>query len=50
MGHILSKDGLKIDADKVVAIENMKCPESVNDVQRFVGMVEVAGETPAAII
>lgn len=44
MGHILSKDGLKIDPDKVAAIDKMKRPESVDDVQRFVGMVKYLGK------
>eukprot|EP00057_Strongylocentrotus_purpuratus_P006656 XP_011661130.1 PREDICTED: uncharacterized protein K02A2.6-like [Strongylocentrotus purpuratus] len=44
MGHVLSKDGLKIDPKKVEAIKNMPRPDSVEAIQRFVGMVKYLGK------
>ena len=39
VGHILSAEGLKVDRSKVDAIVSMPEPESVEDVKRFLGMV-----------
>ena len=39
MGHIFSKEGLKIDPDKVKAVLEMPCPEDVEGVQRLNGFV-----------
>ena len=39
LGHLVSGSGIKPDPDKVSAIRNFKTPESVTDVQRFLGMV-----------
>lgn len=39
MGHIFSKEGLKIDPDKAKAVLEMPCPEDVEGVQRLNGFV-----------
>lgn len=40
MGHIISRDGLKVDPQKVAAIADMPVPDSVESLQRFIGMVK----------
>ena len=39
VGHLLTAEGLKPDPEKVRAIVEMKIPENVKDLQRFLGMV-----------
>ena len=39
MGHLLTKDGLKSDPDKVRAIKEMPQPDGPKAVQRSLGMV-----------
>lgn len=39
MGHIFSKESLKIDPDKAKAVLEMPCPEDVEGVQRLNGFV-----------
>lgn len=39
VGHIVSKDGLKIDMSKVKSIVNMKEPTNKDELRRFLGMV-----------
>ena len=39
MGHILSKDGIKTDRDKVETINDMKVPTNVTELKRFLGMI-----------
>ena len=39
MGHVLTREGLKPDPDKVKSITQMKVPEDRNALQRFLGMV-----------
>ena len=39
LGHVVSGSGIRPDPEKVSAIRNFKTPESVTDVQRFLGMV-----------
>lgn len=39
MGHIFSKEGLKIDPDKAKAVLEMPCPQDVEGVQRLNGFV-----------
>lgn len=43
-GHILSKDGVKADPNKITSILNMKEPENREDVLRFLGMVTYLGK------
>ena len=44
IGHILNKEGLKPDPEKVKAICTMKSPESKEELQRFLGMVTYLGK------
>ena len=39
VGHLLTAEGLKPDPEKVRAIVEMKTPENVKDLRRFLGMV-----------
>ena len=39
LGHILTKEGLKIDESKVSAIKNMPRPQNKKELMRFLGMV-----------
>ena len=39
MGHVISKEGLKPDPDKVTAIKNMPKPTSTSEVQTLLGFV-----------
>lgn len=39
VGHIISKDGIKIDNDKVEAIKQIKTPQNSKELSRFLGMV-----------
>ena len=39
LGHIISSEGIKIDPSKTEAITKMPLPRSVNDLQRFLGMI-----------
>lgn len=38
LGHIFNKDGCKIDKDRVKAIENLKEPQSLKNLQSMLGM------------
>ena len=44
MGHIISSEGIKIDPSKTEAITLMSLPRSVNELQRFLGMVNYLGK------
>lgn len=37
--HVFSKDGVKVDQNKVKAICNMPPPKNITELQRFLGMV-----------
>jgi hypothetical protein len=39
LGHVLSADGLKVDPEKIQAIQDMPRPCSKEEVRRFLGMV-----------
>ena len=39
LGHIISSEGIKIDPSKTEAITKISLPRSVNELQRFLGMV-----------
>ena len=39
LGHIILSEGIKIDPSKTDAITKMPLPRSVNELQRFLGMV-----------
>ena len=40
LGHIISKNGIKVDPSKTEAIDKMSAPQSKEDVMRFLGMVQ----------
>ena len=44
LGHIVGKDGIKIDPSKVEAIKEMKEPSDVSELRRFLGMVNQVGK------
>ena len=44
IGHILSRDGLKPDPKKTKAINDMPCPETREELQRFLGMLTYLGK------
>ena len=44
MGHIISSEGIKSDPSKTEAITKMPLPRSVNELQRFLGMVNSLGK------
>jgi hypothetical protein len=44
IGHIIGKEGIKPDPDKIAAIQNMPSPQSKADLQRFLGMVNYLGK------
>ena len=44
LGHIISSEGIKIDPSKTEAITKMPLSRSVNDLQRFLGMINYAGK------
>ena len=39
LGHIISSEGIKIHPSKTEAITKIPLPRSVNELQRFLGMV-----------
>lgn len=39
LGHIFSKSGMEIDSERVKAINEMEDPENINELRRFLGMV-----------
>ena len=43
MGHISSKDGIKITKERVKAIQDAKKPENVSEVRSFLGLVNFCG-------
>uniref|UniRef100_A0A8D0D913 Reverse transcriptase/retrotransposon-derived protein RNase H-like domain-containing protein n=1 Tax=Sander lucioperca TaxID=283035 RepID=A0A8D0D913_SANLU len=44
VGHIFTKEGLKADPAKTMAITNMPVPQDVTAMQRFLGMVNYLGK------
>ena len=42
--HIISSEGIKLDPAKIEAITKMPLPNSVNELQRFLGMITYFGE------
>ena len=39
LGHIVSKEGVKIDPARVEAIQSIPLPRSKKDIQRFLGQI-----------
>ncbi|PIK48383.1 hypothetical protein BSL78_14743 [Apostichopus japonicus] len=44
IGHILTKDGMKPDPDKIEAVTQLPKPESRKDLERFLGMIQYLGK------
>ena len=44
LGHIILSEGIKIDPSKTQAITKMLLPQSVNELQRFLGMDNYLGK------
>ena len=44
LGHIISREGIKIDPDKVEAITNLPRPENVSELRRLLVMVNHVGK------
>ena len=44
LGHIISSEGIKIDPSKTEAITKMPLPRPVNDLLRFLGMINYLGK------
>ena len=40
LGHIINNDGIHADADKMSRIRNWRTSQNLNEVQKFVGLVE----------
>ena len=44
LGHVVNKDGIKPDPEKTSAIVNMKPPQNVSELRRFMGMANQLGK------
>ena len=44
LGHIVSAEGIKADPEKIKAITEMKTPENITELQRFLGMINYVGK------
>ena len=44
LGHIVYKDGIKADPDKTAAILNMKPPQNISELRRFMGLANQLGK------
>ena len=44
LGHIMSSEGVKVDPAKIELITKMSLPNSVNELQRFIGMITYLGK------
>ena len=44
LGHVVNKQGISADPDKVAAITQMKAPQNISAVRRFLGMVNQLGK------
>ena len=49
LGHMVSQDGVRADPDKTKAIVNMKAPQSVTELRRFMGMINQLGKFSSKI-
>ena len=44
MGHIISSEGIRVDPSKTDAITKIPVPQSLTELQRFLGMVNYLGK------
>ena len=49
LGHVIDEDGIRADPEKTLAISNMEPPQSVSDLQRFMGLVNQLGKFSSRI-
>ena len=49
LGHVIDKNGIPADPEKSTAIYNMKSPQSVSDLQRFMDLVNQLGKFSSRI-
>ena len=40
LGHVITKDGISVDPDKIKAIEEWPVPKDMTDVWSFMGITE----------
>ena len=40
LGHVISKDGIAVDAKKIKVISNRLVPQDVTDIRSFMGLIE----------
>jgi hypothetical protein len=41
LGHIISKDGIKIDPNRIEAIHNLEHPRNIKELQSFIGKINL---------
>ena len=44
LGHVVDKNGIFADPDKMIALTKMKSPENVSELRRFLGMANQLGK------
>ena len=44
LGHLIDSQGIRADPDKTLALENIKVPNSVSELRRFLGMANQLGK------
>ena len=44
VGHVLSKDGLKPDTEKIRAVQEMKPPQNTKELKTFLGFIQCLGK------
>ena len=49
LGHVIDKNGIHADPEKTTAISNMKPPQSISDLRRFMGLVNQLGKFSSRI-
>ena len=49
LGHVIDKNGIHANPEKKTAISNMKPPQSISDLQRFMGLVNQLGKFSSRI-
>ena len=49
LGHVIDKSGIHADPEKTTAISNMKPPQSVSELRRFMGLVNQLGKFSSRI-
>ena len=49
LGHVIDKNGIHANPEKTTTISNMKLPQSVSDLRRFMGLVNQLGKFSSLI-